>query len=188
MSINSRFISFFLIALFSVALPACARSSGPGQLPSSASPWEGRLKSLFDDSIDPSAIGLAGTTATTSGGVLQARAEEAHHIVRVRVTTVSTEGSNRTLRYLITLRVTGDPIAGPRPPSDTIQIVIGQDNPTFALAKTQDIRLTGTSFIAFLREFDQDGSPVVHWHLARDGEDVVKAARDAAVLSELKKD
>lgn len=154
----------------------------------SNAPWEGRLQELFNDSIDPSAVGLAGTSVSHAGGAVAARAQEAHFVVRVRVGTVTTEGRGDDLRYLITLRTVGDPVAGPRPPSDTVQVTVTRANPAFGIVQAKDLALAGTYFIAFLREFDENGATVMHWHLARDAQDVVDAARKGAVLSEVSED
>ena len=182
--------SLLTLSLLTVPILSSCKPLPPptASAPRSNAPWEGRLKNLFDDSVDPSAVGLAGTSASNAGGAVAARAEEADFIVHVRVGTITTEGSGNAMRYLITLRVVGDPVAGPRPPSDTIQITVAKINPTFGIVQAKDLALAGKHFIAFLREFDQNDTTVVHWHLARDAQDVVDAARKGAVLSELSKD
>ena len=187
--LNKYLLSIVLLIIQSLCLFACTPLT-PAETGSarSTAPWEGRLRDLFNDSIDPSAVGLTGISSSNAGGAVSARAEEAQFIVRVRVATVTTEGVGKDLRYLITLRVIGDPIAGPRTPGDTIQISIGQDNPTFGIAKAKDMQLAGVQFIGFLREFNQLGTPVMHWHLARDGQDVLDAVRNVAVLSEVSED
>ncbi len=183
-----RFFSplFFVvfIGVVFIEMLACTpmNKQQPPHQPRSTAPWEGRLQQLFDDSIDRSAVGLAGTSDAHAGGLLIQRAEEADYILRVRTAIVSTEGAGR---YLITLQVMGDPIAGPRFPSKEIQISVGANSPAFGVVKVKDLRLAGTHFIAFLREFPHQASTAIHWHLARDGEDVVDAARKGAVLSEL---
>lgn len=120
--------------------------------------------------------------------MLVQRAEQAHFIVRVRAATITTEGAGDSLRYLITLRVVGDPIVGPHPPQNEVQISVGRDNMSFAIVKAKDMQLAGTDFIAFLREFNDQGTSSLHWHLARDGQDVVDAAKKGAVLSEVAED
>jgi len=143
---------------------------------------------LFDDSIDPAAIGLAGSGARDSQRLLWARGREADFIVPVQIGTVNTDGHGPSLRYRLTLRVDGPPVAGPRPPGNTIQVIIDQSNRSFGIAKAKDLDLAGTRFIAFLREFQQNGTKQLHWHLARNGDDVVQAARKGAVLSEVGQD
>ena len=164
-----------------LAAPGCSRPK-PADDARIVTPWEGRLQSLFDDSIDPSSVGL-GPTSTDPKDANVARGQAAHFVVRARVSTVTVEGHGNKMRYVVTLRVVGDPIVGARPPSDAIQIAIGQDSPSFGLARSRDLQLSGTPFIAFLREFEANDGPILHWHLARDAQDVVDAARQGAVLA-----
>lgn len=175
----STLILAFQALPFLVA-PGCSRAK-PAEAARSVTPWEGRLQSLFDDSIDPSSLGLA-PTSTDPKDANVARGQAAHFVVRARVATVTAEGQGDKQRYLVTLRVIGDPIVGTRPPSESIQIVIGRGSPSFGLAQSRNLQLAGTPFIAFLREFEPSDSPIVHWHLARDAQDVVDAARKGAVL------
>ena len=151
--------------------------------------WEGHLAALFDDSIDPSAVGFGSTSATTGGeGALLERTEEAEFIVHVKVETVATEGPANAPRYLLTLRVIGDPIAGPRPSEDRLNIVIEPQNRSYGIAKARDLQLSGTAFIAFLRHFQDGQGSKLHWHLARDGEDVLATVKKGLVISELSKE
>jgi hypothetical protein len=163
-----------------LAAPGCSHSK-PADAARTVTPWEGRLQSLFDDSIDPTSLGLA-PTSTDPKDANVARGQAAHFVVRARASTVTVEGQGNKQRYVVTLRVVGDPIVGARPPSDTIQIAIGYGSPSFGPAQSKDLQLAGTPFIAFLREFEANDGPVLHWHLARDAQDVADAAREGAVL------
>jgi hypothetical protein len=177
-----RLAAFILVfqSLAFLATPGCSRSK-PAETPRTVTPWEGRLQSLFDDSIDPTSLGLA-PTSTDPADANVARGQAAHFVVRARVATVTIDGQGTKQRYVVTLRVVGDPIVGARPPTETLQIAIGRGSPSFGLAQSRDLQLAGTQFIAFLREFEAEDSPVMHWHLARDAQDVVDAARKGAVL------
>jgi hypothetical protein len=166
--------------LTTLTAPGCSRAK-PADAARTVTPWEGRLQSLFDDSIDPTSLGLA-PTSTDPKDANVARGQAAHFVVRARVSTVTVEGQGNKQRYAVTLRVAGAPIVGARPPSDTVQIAIGRGSPSFGLAQSRNLQLAGTPFIAFLREFETQDAPVMHWHLARDAQDVVDAAREGAVL------
>lgn len=170
----------------------CITTTGCGAAvlgPNSAElePWQGQLQQLFDDSVDPSAIGLAGPSFSTAQGALHQRADKADYIVFARAVTVSTQGVDQALCYVISLRIEPEPIVGRKPPFDSLELVVTQDNPTFSLVQARDIQLTGTKFVAFLRFFPGSPDPMIHWHLARDGQDVVHAIKNATLLSSVSK-
>lgn len=179
-------LSMCFCACLSIAATGCGASVlGPNS--ADLEPWQGQLQNLFDDSVDPSAIGLAGPSFSTAQGAVQQRADKADYIVFARAVTVSTQGVDKALSYLISLRIEPEPVAGPKPPFDSLDLTITQDNPSFSLVKARDMQLTGTRFVAFLRFFPGSPDPVIHWHLARDGQDVVHAINNATLLSSVSK-
>lgn len=93
------------------------------------------------------------------------------------------------LTYHITLRLEPEMISGSQPDFDTLTIEIGPENPSYPLIKAKDIQLTGTRFIAMWRYVQtnaraaEHGTSSVRWHLARDGEDVIRSITTALTLS-----
>ena len=157
---------------------ACSRHTSPATV-LDITPWDGRLQNLFDDSIDPSSIGLSAASTTPSDSSV-ARGEAAHSIVRCRVSTVTFQGTDTDRVILLTLRVEGNPIAGPRPDDGILNLTISPEAPSFSLVQSKDLDIIGTRFIAFVRQFEGPDGPVVHWHLAADTPDTESAARRGA--------
>jgi len=180
---HHRYLRAIVLIVPFVLLPAgsgCARTKAESPV-LIVTPWEGRLQSLFDDSIDPASIGLAPTT-TDPADANVARGQAAHFVVRTRVTTITVDGAGPSRRYLLTLDVVGAPIVGPTPENDVLNLVVGIDSPSFGLVQSKDIGLAGTRFVAFVRNFEERDGSSFHWHLARDTDDVVSAARKGAAL------
>jgi len=140
---------------------------------------------LFDDSIDPPSVGLRPTTTEPENANTN-RGQAAHYIVRVRVATITKKGTGSELQYIISLATTGEPIAGPQPSEEALTLTIKRESPSFGLVQALDMKLAGTRFIAFIREFprepDQEG-PNFHWHLADDSPTTIDAAIQGARLA-----
>ena len=176
-----------LVASFNTAGCSKNNSTTPNEL----TPWEGRIRSLFDDSIDPSSVGLPPTT-TDPNDVNVSRGQAAHSVLRTRVNTITLDSKERDIKYIVEMQVVGEPIVGTRPSDNILTLVITSDSPSFGLLRSKDMRITGTRFIAFLREFprgkpidkfdDESSSVVIHWYLARDTPETVAAARKGAKL------
>ncbi|MCU0690201.1 MAG: hypothetical protein MUF54_02245 [Polyangiaceae bacterium] len=178
------------VALAALALPACQPANANSARPANASalePWEGVDKELFDDSIDLAAAGFADPARAAGDPKLRQRAKRAEFILRVRVRSVTIHGTDTNARYLIALRTLGDPVFGPRPPSDDITLTITAASPAFGVARAMDLRFSGRTVVAILRRFHQANEQALHWHLTADSpevHDVLRRARLAADVAE----
>ena len=167
----------------------CSRKDADS--PHAISPWVDRMQSLFEDSIDPVSVGLPPTTTDPTDANI-ARGQAAHSVLRTRVNTIIADDSGPIHRYVIELRIIGEPIVGPRQPSDTLVLTASEDSPSYGLLRSKGLQLAGARFIAFLREFpnetprdkydDDYNEVVVHWYLARDTPETISAARKGAAL------
>jgi hypothetical protein len=61
-------------------------------------------------------------------------------------------------------------------------LIVHRDSPSFGLVQSKDLELAGARFVAFLREFEDQGTTVFHWHLASDTDKTIEAARKGAKL------
>jgi hypothetical protein len=148
-------------------------------------PWKGALARQFDDTLEPHWL-TSGTSAGPSSDLwFGSRTQAADYVLRVQVVSTTTRGVGPAQGYLLTLRVMGAPLAGPQPPTDTIEVEIRRDNPLLTAVRLQDLKLTRRTFIAFFKGFSGPGAADFHWYLAGDDPQVVAAVRDARALSDV---
>lgn len=141
------------------------------------------MAALFDNSIEPTAVGLGGPLTSEARNILIERAQSAEFILPARVATVTTKGYRDNARYNITLKATGASLNGAKTPSDTFSIVILPSDTSFHLAESRDMQLVGTKVIAMLHRFSTKDGPVLRWYLAPDTEQVTELIRQGLLLS-----
>jgi hypothetical protein len=178
-------------AWVAVANAGCASSPAPGARdPSRPLPtYGGHAAELFDDVIEPGAVGLEldGPGSPPRGSaVLRERTQVGDAVVRVRVETVTGKDDGVNARYDLGLKVL-DRLAGQHAPPDSFTVRVDKTSPSEPIVKSFQARLSGKTFIAFVKEFVRsDGDTDYHFHLAADDKDTVAAVKEAGVLGELK--
>jgi hypothetical protein len=154
-------------------------------------PYTGHATELFDDAIEPQAVGLEIESGRPPMGdpVLRERTQVADAVVRVRITTVTGKQEESGATYQIGFHIV-DQIAGPHPPPQDFQIKLAPHAPAVGILRNLEDRLVGMklTYIAFVRGFtradDPDGE--LHFHVCPDTKDYLKAVMEAATLAELK--
>ncbi len=179
-----RLLSNVLSGVLLLATVACGGpdANSPGRtLP----PFTGRSVELFDDAIEPRAVGLNLEEAAQprTDPVLRERTQTGDAVVRVRVETVTGSGDSESLKYELTLRIL-NVLAGQNAPKDILTVMVGRSSPSFGILKSFDTRLGGKQFIAFVREFQVGEDRRFHFHFAPDAPDVAAAVKDAVDLAE----
>lgn len=150
-------------------------------------PYEGRAVQLFDDVIEPRAVGLALEDPRTprSDPVLRERTQIADGVARVTVKTVTARGTGPEMEYFLTVSVVQKVTEGPLPPE--IIVRVGKTSPSLGIVKSLDARLGGQTFVGYVREFaGADGEPAWHFHFAPDTKDELGAVNDALALQSFK--
>lgn len=149
--------------------------------------WEGREREVFDDVIDPAALGLTMEGSSSAQDPhLRERAQRADVVARVRVSTVTVETVGDASRYHLGVQVGQPPLAKPRVSGEAFELVIKPGTRSHPLAKAIDVRMRGMTFVGFLKLYaHEDGEPEVHFHLAPDTAEVVAAVKEAVALGEL---
>lgn len=188
-----RHPSALLATSLCAALVAAVLGCGPGQdaaTPASIeglSLWDGHAREVFDDSIDPSAVGLSMEgPAPRADPFLRERAQTAEIVAQVRVTTVTVDTIGDDKTFHLGIQVGDPPLARPKIPDRNFELLIRPVSPAFGIARAFDARLQGMTFVGFIQRFaGQDGEPEVHWHLSADTADVVTAVKNAVALAEL---
>jgi hypothetical protein len=181
------FWRFWLIAAVSVLALACG-GEGANSPNRPLPPWEGHQAELFDDAIDPRAVGLNLEEARTpqSDTVVRERTQVGDAVVRARVDTVTQRRNGEDVEYQLGLRVL-ETLTGSHPPPDDFVIRFDKASPSTGILRSLDARLGGKTFVVFVREFKSPtGEPRLYAHLAPDTKDVVAAVKDAVALSEFK--
>jgi hypothetical protein len=172
-------------AALALGCGASATTSGAARpLPS----WTGRATDLFDDEIEPAAVGLDFQKSYNprSDPQLRERAQVSDGVVRVRVATVTSKKDGPEAVYQIGLHVV-EKLGGPRAPEGDFDVTITKASESHGIMKSFESRLVGYSFVAFVHDFVRaDGDREVHFHLAPDTKEVKSAIGDAMALAYLK--
>lgn len=173
-----------------VALAAgCGSSAREGNSPNRPLPgWSGHSVEVFDDSIEPAAVGLDFDRGYSPRGdaMLRERAQLADAVLRVRVATVTAKSDGPDAVYQLGL-TTVEKLAGNHPPPAQFTVTVSKSSESHGIMKSFESRLVGHAFVVFVREFVRpDGDRELHFHLAPDSKDVKLAVGDAVLLGELK--
>lgn len=149
--------------------------------------WEGRAREVFDDNIEPAAVGFSlDGPSPRSDPFLRERAQTADVVTRVRVSTVTVDSIGEQSSYHLGVQVADAPLTTPRVQDRSFELHIRPTSRAFGVAKAVDARLRGLTFIAFIRRFaGEAGEPEFHWHLSPDTAEVAAAVKEAVVLGEL---
>ncbi|MEO8801005.1 MAG: hypothetical protein ABI551_24145 [Polyangiaceae bacterium] len=181
----SSAVFFLAISLAGGSLAACGGSGRDGQFPDRPLPaYAGRSVELFDDAIEPQAVGLAFEPAADprSDPKFRERAQTSDAILRVKIETVTSRGDGAGARYDLAFH-TLQKVGGDNPPREDFTLHIEGDSPSAGIVRTMQTQLGGKTFVVFLRQFlRSDGEAEWHIHLSPDAKNVVAAAHDATAL------
>jgi hypothetical protein len=172
-----------------VLLPGCGEVAPEVKAPAGASlpRWEGHARELFDDNIDPAAVGLSMEgPSPRSDPFLRERSQTAAVTARVRVQTVTVDSNGEQKTYHLGIEVGVPPLSAAKVPDKSFELSIKPTSLAFGIAKAFDSRLRGSTFIGFIGRFQgEDGEVEVHFHLAPDTAEVASAIKEAVALQEL---
>lgn len=179
-----------------LALIACLAFAGAGCEPaqpgktaagSDLPRWEARSRQLFDDNIDPAAVGLSmDGPSPRSDAFLRERAQTADVVARVRVQTVTVDSVGEQKTYHLGIQVGVPTLAKAKVDDRTFELSIKPSSGAFGIARAFDARLRGQTFVGFIKRFStEEGDVEVHWHLSADTAQVVEAVKEAVALREM---
>lgn len=171
-----------------VAVSACGGSKDANDPNRAVAAYSGRQADLFDDTIEPAAVGLDFDKgyAPRVDKTLRERAQVGDAVLRVRVATVTAKKDGPDATYQLGLH-TIEKLTGKNPPPTDFTVQIDKASESHGIVKSFESRLVGYAFIAFVREFAHpSGDREVHFHLAPDTKQVKSAVGDAVLLGELK--
>jgi hypothetical protein len=175
-----------LVALV-VWATACEPSQPASGPVSGLPPWDAHAHEVFDDNIDPAAVGLSlDGPSPRFDAHLRERAQTSDVVARMRVQTVTVDSIGEQQTYHLGVQVGVPTITTAKLPDRTFELSIKPTSPGFGIAKSFDSRLRGQTFVGFIKRFGgEDGEPMVHWHLAPDTAEVVAAIKEAVALREI---
>lgn len=175
-----------MVALALVACGGGTTATADSSRP--VTPYSGRQADLFDDSIEPAAVGLDFDKGYSprADKTLRERAQVGDAVLRVRVLTVTAKTDGPDQLYQLGLR-TLEKLAGKNAPPADFTVQISKGSESHGIMKNFESRLVGYAFVAFVREFAHpNGDREVHFHLAPDTKEVKAAVGDAMLLGEVK--
>lgn len=154
---------------------------------SSLPPWEAQSRQVFDDNIDPAAVGLSMEgPSPRSDAFLRERAQTADVVARVRVQTVTVDSIGEQKTYHLGIQVGVPTLTQAKVPDRTFELSIRPTSGAFGIARAFDARLRGQTFVGFIKRFSSEGGDVeVHWHLSPDTAEVAAAIKEAVALREI---
>lgn len=169
-------------------LAGCGSGKDPNAPTRPLPTYAGRSAELFDDAIEPAAVGLDFDRSylPKSDANLRERTQLGDAVLRVRVSTVTAKNDGPTATYQVGLQ-TVEKLVGEHPPDATFTVQIDKTSESHGIMKNFESRLVGYAFVAFVREFVRpDGDREIHFHLAPDTKEVRAAVVDAVALAGLK--
>jgi hypothetical protein len=155
--------------------------------PIGAPPWDDHARTVFDDNIDPAAVGYTMDAPSAKGDrFLRERSQTGELVARLRVQTVTVETIGDDSTYHLGVQV--GPTLAPRPRIEdrTLELIIKPSSPAFGVAKALDQRMQGVTFVGFVHRFaSSDGTELeLHWHMSPDTAEVAEAVKEAVALAE----
>jgi len=187
---SARLLSLAAIAL-TMLLASCSVATPAPAAPTRALPaYAGHEATLFDDGIDPQAVGynLEPAASPREDLLLRERTRLGDRVVRAQVVSITSTRTDTGFAWQIGLH-TLEKLAGERPAEPDFTLCVDPTAPGATVMRVFDRRLIGVPLVAFVREFepaDRGRRGEVHFHLAGQDKDEIDAVRVAALSGEPK--
>jgi hypothetical protein len=169
------------------ALTACGASTvrGAAALPA----YGGHSIQLFDDAIEPRAVGydLDRALPPMTDKLLRERAQVGDAVVRARVTTVTSKDEDKGRSWQIGFHSI-ERLGGTGPLATEFTVHMDQRSASAGMMRAFGGRLINMTFIAFVREFarpEAPGESDLHFHLTPDSKADVAAVHAAFTKEEV---
>jgi hypothetical protein len=143
--------------------------------------YAGHAIELFDDGIEPRAVGLdlEQMSDPRSDALLRERAQLSDGALRVRISTITEKQDGIESLFQLGVHPV-ETLAGPFPPKEDFVVTVRPHSPSIGILKSLENAIVGKSFVAFVRAFVlADGDRELHFHFAPDTKAEVAAVRDA---------
>lgn len=150
--------------------------------------YEGRDTELFNDSIEPAAVGLDLDQSYAPGRapLFLERTQTADAVARVRLDSLTTKPDGPGELYELRLRTSEALIAKRANGEYTVSVRRGND--AQGILRSLGTQLVGRAFIGFFRTFQRaDGEKEVHCHLTADTKEVRAAVEQAVAVGGIRR-
>ena len=174
-----------LVATSLLGAVACGAPQSKTQLELSKLPaYAGRDKELFDDSIEPSGLGLTMDRPTFRGDAkFRERAQKAGTVARVKITTVTIDKVDDKATYHLTMAVVGAALSGRA--ESALEVTIREGDNSFPVVNQLRENMRDKTLLAMWKRFHEGDDANAHFYAAPDDELTVAAAKEAIVLHEV---
>ncbi len=182
-AMHARTVALFAASLL-WAVAACSSSRSTRPLPA----YAGAPAELFDDSVEPSAIGLDFDQSfdPMKEPAFRQRLREADGALRVRIATVSSRTGTEDNPSFTFRLVPLEKLYGKYAPEVPFDVMISPKSSTLGVFKHLEHKLVGGTFVAFTKDYRlPSGESETHVHLAPDTPAVKKAVSDLVALDSL---
>jgi hypothetical protein len=177
-----------------LVVTSCGGGIGDGAGPRRPLPaYSSHAAELFDDTIEPAAVGLTGLTGEPGKSprgdpLLRERAQVGDATLHVRVVTVTLRHENAQQTWQVGFH-TVETFAATHPPESDFTLQVDPTDPAAGFLRAFEARLIGMTFVAFVRQFaasDATESARWHFHLAHADKNEIDAVRAASALGKLR--
>jgi hypothetical protein len=181
----ANYFAWLAIVTLGLVGPMACGGSTKGEVASPDEPldsWQGPLAALFDDSINPAAVGMSLEGARAQDDpMIRSRCATADLVARLRVNTVTRDSVGAKVTYHLTLQVGQPPLLPSKLADRSVELVIHQSSPAFGLVSSLESTLRGKTFIGFVRRFIGPHGPELHWVLTADTPEVAAMVSTATM-------
>ncbi|MGA3120123.1 MAG: hypothetical protein ABSF69_05065 [Polyangiaceae bacterium] len=187
---SSRLFSSSALLALCLAFESCTDMTAPPAVAQPLSSYGGHAAELFDDTIEPSAVGFEiGGGGLSAAQALTERTQSADCVVLARVVTVTSLPDPAGRSWQVGLHTLAN-LAGPRPRSGDFTLSVAASDPAAGILRAVEARLVGVTFVVLLRDFasgsGERGGSATHFHVVRDSREQLDAIHAAAVLGEVR--
>ena len=177
--------------LSALALAGCGGGAAGGH-GAALPPYSGHVVDLFDDGIEPLAVGylMDSSGSPQADTRLRERTQTGDAVVRARVMTVTSKAEETGRAWQIGLHVI-ERLGGSGPLDKDFVLLVAASEPASGLVQAFERQLIGKSLVVFVREFAHEGAPVgeagdLRFHVAADSPDVLKAVSNAVLAQQVR--
>jgi hypothetical protein len=181
-----------VVASLAGSLAACGGGTPEARNPDRPlPPYIGHATELFDDGIEPTAVGFPlDPSANPVGDTrVRERTQTGDAVVRARVRTVTSKVEDRGQSWQIGFHVV-ERLGGTGPLEADFTLPVLPSDPAAGIVHAFEARLIGKTFIVFVREFSHAGAPQgdpgdLRFHVAADSPEEAKAVKAGVLLEEV---
>lgn len=174
------------VALLTVGSAGCGPARSANEIQIDKLPeYTGAAAKLFNDSIEPSALGLSLEKVTFKNDAhFRERVQQADVVSEVEITTVTVGKTDEKSVYFLQF----EPQQGYTKlglASDMLELRVADGEGAYPLINMIQARARGRKLIGMWKRFREGNAATLHWYFAPDNEDTVSATKEALTLREL---